>query len=143
MGLNFGFGCFNFFCFFFLAKLAATNNHRRRLSDISYYSTFSRDSNDIKNFQKNYTESVEKNRFEVFYSWSNFELISKVLSNCNSLFKLNVSRENLALLKKRCFLEFFSAISGVKNLRILFFFLVIFSKTVFQLFYFTMTLKYA
>ena len=43
--------------------------------------------------------SVEKKRFEFFCFWSNFELISKIVSKCNSLFELNSSRENLVLLK--------------------------------------------
>ena len=32
---------------------------------------------------------------EIFDFWSNYELISRVDSNCNSLFKLYLSRENL------------------------------------------------
>ena len=53
---------------------------------------------------QNYSEtknSVEKNWFEIFDFWSNFDLFSKVVSKCNSLFKLKVSRENLVLLKGR------------------------------------------
>ena len=43
--------------------------------------------------------SVEKQRFEILDFGSNFKLIIEVVSNCNSLFKLNLSRENLVLLK--------------------------------------------
>ena len=52
----------------------------------------------FENFEKKF-HSVEKNRFEIFDFWSNFELISKVASNCNHLFKLNLGRQNLVLLK--------------------------------------------
>ena len=51
----------------------------------------------LQNFKKVF--SVEKNRFEVFDFRSNFELISKVASNFNSLFRLNLSLENIILLK--------------------------------------------
>ena len=37
--------------------------------------------------------------FEIFDFCSNFELISKVVSNCNSLLKLNLRCEILVLLK--------------------------------------------
>ena len=40
-------------------------------SDISYENPFNCGSNDIKNFFFN----VEKNGFEIFHCWSNFELI--------------------------------------------------------------------
>ena len=39
--------------------------------------------------------SVEKNWFESLDFLSDFELISMIVSNCNSLSKLNQSRENL------------------------------------------------
>ena len=68
--------------------------HIKALSRLSKFSIF-------------FPRSVEKNRFEIFDFWPNFELISKVVSNCNSLFKLNLSRENLFLLN--------SAILGIKN----------------------------
>ena len=55
--------------------------------------------------------SVEKNQFEIFDFWSNFELISKEVSNCNTLFKLNLSRENSA----QNLSQFFGAISGNKT----------------------------
>ena len=52
----------------------------------------------IKKVQKHF-HCVEKNRFEIFDFWSNFESISEVVISCNSLFKLNLSLENLVLLK--------------------------------------------
>ena len=42
---------------------------------------------------------VEKNRFEIFDFWSNFESFREVVISCNSLFKLNLSLENLVILK--------------------------------------------
>ena len=54
----------------------------------------------LKNFKKVFTK-LEKKRFEMFDFWSHFELIIKVVSYCNSLFKLNLSPENLVLLKNR------------------------------------------
>ena len=69
MGRNFVFGCFIFLkLFVFYAKSATTKNHRTGLSDISYLSPFSRDSNDFQKFPKIF-HSVEKSRFEIF---SNF-----------------------------------------------------------------------
>ena len=50
------------------AKSATTKNHRTGLSDISYLSPFSRDSNDFQKFPKTF-HSVEKNRFEIFFKF--------------------------------------------------------------------------
>ena len=36
----------------------------------------------------------------------------------NSFFKHNSSRENVIIFNKNCFLEFFSAVLGIKNLKI-------------------------
>ena len=53
MGRNFVFGCFSFFLLFvFHAKSGTANNDRTGLSDISYQSSFSRDSNGSKDFDK-------------------------------------------------------------------------------------------
>ena len=70
MGMNFGFGCVLNFCIVFHEKSATTNNHRRGLSDISYSSPFSRNSNDSK-------KKFKKDRLEIFDLW-------KIVSNCNS-----------------------------------------------------------
>ena len=89
MGRNFVFGCvYVFFLFVFHAKSATTNNNRTELSVISYKIPFYRDSKDNKN--------VEISDF-----WSIFELIKKVVSNFNSLFRPNFSREILILRKQR------------------------------------------
>ena len=64
---------------------------------MSNYNLFSRESNDIKIFEKQF-HSVEKNRFEFFDLRSNFELISKGVNSCNSSLKRNLKPENLVLL---------------------------------------------
>ena len=92
--------CFSFSqLFVFHAKSVTTNNHRTGLTDVMYHikalSIVMRIN--LQNFKKVF--SVEKNRFEVFDFWSNFELISKVASNFNSLFSFNLSLENIILLK--------------------------------------------
>ena len=51
-------GLFQFFVFY--AKSGTTNKHRKGSSDISYQSTFNRDSNDIKTISKIFL-SVENN----------------------------------------------------------------------------------
>ena len=60
---NFAFGCV---LVFFHTNLETTNSHRNRLSDISYKIYFSRDCNEIKNFENFFC--VEKNglKFLVF-----------------------------------------------------------------------------
>ena len=60
----------------------------------------------LKSFHK-----VEKNWFEIFEIWSNFKLTSKITSNLNSLFKLSYAVITYSL-------KFFSAILGLKNLKI-------------------------
>ena len=84
MGRNFVFGCFNFFLLFFLQGRVIY--HVKTLS-VVIRKTFK----NSKNFS-----IVEKKHFEIFDFWSNFALISQVV-NCNSLFKLNLSSENLVL----------------------------------------------
>ena len=54
---------FQFFLFVFHTKSANTNNWRE-LSDISFQSRFSRDSNGFLKFSKN-VRIVKKNRFEI------------------------------------------------------------------------------
>ena len=73
------------------AKSATINNNRTALSYILYKRTFSRDSNVIKKVQIVF-HSVEKNQCEIFDFWSYFKLVIKVVSNCNSLIKLNLGR---------------------------------------------------
>ena len=55
-----------------LEKSATTKNHRTELTDKSYLSSFSRDSNNIKKVLKS-SHVVEKNRFENFDFSSYFE----------------------------------------------------------------------
>ena len=85
-----------FLLFVFQTKSATTNNHQTGLRDESYLSPFRRDS---KKF------SVSKKPVWNFL----FERISKVLSNCNSLFKLDSSRENVFYSSKDSFWNFFSS----------------------------------
>ena len=59
-------------------KMGTLNNHRRGLSEISYESPFSRDSNHIKKIPKKFS-SVEKNRFEIFDFLSTFERIKRAI----------------------------------------------------------------
>ena len=57
--------CYSFFLFVFYAKSATTNNHRTRLSVISYQSPFSLDPNYLNKFPRSFL-NVEKNWFEIF-----------------------------------------------------------------------------
>ena len=45
---------FYFFSFFSHAKLGSTDNHRTGLRDVSFYSLFSPDLNQLKKFQKSF-----------------------------------------------------------------------------------------
>ena len=69
--------CFSFsFFFVFRAKLGTTNTRQNRLSDIKNKSSFSRNSRRLKNFKK-ITPSIQRNQFEIFDFWSNFEWVNK------------------------------------------------------------------
>ena len=63
MGRNFVFGCVLVFSFCFHAKSGTTNNHRTGLSDISYGSPYSRDSNHIKKILNFFPSVEEKKQF--------------------------------------------------------------------------------
>ena len=52
------------FSFVFQANSGSTHNHENGSSDISYRSSFNRDSNYFKKFGKNFC--VAKNQFEIF-----------------------------------------------------------------------------
>ena len=63
MGSNFVFGNFSFFLFLFSTQNQVPQIIWTELSDTSYYSPFSNDSNHIKKCTKFFC-SVEKDRFE-------------------------------------------------------------------------------
>ena len=93
MGMNFVFVYFSF-CFFFHAKTAPKNNHRRELSDLSFKNSGKCHSNDIKKLRKSFT-GVEKNRFQIFVFASKFEQIK--LASTPNLGMLNFHFTRLKL----------------------------------------------
>ena len=94
----------------------------------------------------------KKNRLEIFDFWFIFELIIKILSNCNSLFELNLSRENLVFFQIKGSFGVFQRNFGSEKLKIqkisaiilklfIFLFFSNFFQNCFQIDLFFMTLK--
>ena len=86
--------------FVFHAKSGPTNNLRTRLSNTSYLSPFSLDSNDIKNVPRN---SAEKTRFEILV----FRLNS-IEKRLRKLFQMELFLKTIfgTLAKTVCFFNF-------------------------------------